>query len=153
MAAPLECPVLVGRDDVLADLVTTISDAESPHTPVMVVRGEAGIGKSRLVSTALAVLRERGIVAVTAGCVEPDRVTPYALVADVLGDAETVHRLAASTAATRSLSAAVVAHAERAAEDRPAVIVFEDIQWADEASLEVIRLVGRAASAHRVTLI
>lgn len=153
VAAPLVCPALIGRDVELADVVDTICGSGSMRGSVIVVRGEAGVGKSRLVAAALATLSERGIHAVMAGCVEPDRMTPYALVADVLDDAETLRRLVAGTAPARTLSSALIAHVERTSPDGPGVLVLEDVHWADEPSLEVIRLVGREASKRRLSLV
>lgn len=46
-------PVLVGRDDELAVLVAATEDVRKGRRSVLVVRGEAGIGKSSLVDAAV----------------------------------------------------------------------------------------------------
>ena len=41
----------------------------------------------------------------------------------------------------------------RAAEDRPLIIVWEDLHWADQASVEFVELLGDSVAAHRILMI
>lgn len=152
-APPLICPALIGRDGELAELVRVAGITPSGHGSVVLVRGEAGIGKSRLVGAALETLDELGIGHLTAGCVESDRMTPYGLVADALDDPATLQRLAAGHAPARSLGSAVVARLERLAGGGRSVLVLEDVHWADEPSLDVIRFLGRLTATRPVSLV
>ncbi len=50
---PLLSPVVVGRDDVLALLARKIGEARAGRGQCLLIAGEAGIGKSRLVGTVI----------------------------------------------------------------------------------------------------
>lgn len=152
-APPLVCPALIGRETELEELLGALGGTDSSRGTVVVIRGEAGIGKSRLVAAAVSILESRGVRHLSAGCVEPDRMTPYGLVADVLHDAATLQSLAGGPAPARALCAALLARLERLAGGVPDVLVLEDVHWADEPSLEVIRLLGRASAMRPLSLI
>lgn len=64
MPARISSPILVGRDDLLATVTRAIGDAASGAPRFVIVRGEAGIGKSRLVNEATAHLPGRTLVLV-----------------------------------------------------------------------------------------
>ena len=48
---PLVCPILVGRDDLLALAVGRLEDAAAGQGHVLFLAGEAGIGKTRLLGS------------------------------------------------------------------------------------------------------
>ncbi len=88
---PLACPILVGRASQVAGLIQVIAQAQSGHGQIVLLAGEAGMGKTRLVAEAqtrfLAGLApaERSAPLVLIGrCFEPDRGVPYAPVLDLL---------------------------------------------------------------------
>ena len=56
---------------------------------MVVLRGEAGIGNSRLVIAVSEVLVQHGFRVFNASCVDPDRMTPYALISDLMLNANT----------------------------------------------------------------
>jgi DNA-binding CsgD family transcriptional regulator/tetratricopeptide (TPR) repeat protein len=56
---------MLGRDDQLCALMDAIDGA----APLVLVVGDAGIGKSRLVAAAVETAREQGVVALVGGCV------------------------------------------------------------------------------------
>jgi predicted ATPase len=58
----MRCPVFVGRDAELAALAEMFSRAAGGRGACAVVIGEAGVGKTRLVSEAADGARERGQV-------------------------------------------------------------------------------------------
>src|SRR6187402_538240 len=60
MPARLSSPDLVGRDDALAALTGAIGAAAGPR--FVIVRGEAGIGKTRLIREAIAQLPDDTLV-------------------------------------------------------------------------------------------
>ena len=88
MAAPLVkpilCPILIGRGPYLSALHDCIDEAASGHGRVVLVAGEAGIGKSRLISEAGIYASACGLRIVTGHCFEPDEALPYAPLVDVL---------------------------------------------------------------------
>src|SRR5262249_50952804 len=110
---------------------------------VLFVGGEAGVGKTSLVR------------AFTAGCGDartlagacdplftPRPLGPLLAVADdVGGELKTV----VESEATPHEVAAALARELRASE--PTVFVLEDVHWADEATLDVVRLLARRAGA------
>jgi predicted ATPase len=55
-----------------------------PFPKVLLISGEAGIGKSRLVSDARAMADQTGRRSVIASCFETDRALPYAFARDLL---------------------------------------------------------------------
>ncbi len=95
MTAPFEisviCPVLVGRTSQLDLLDRSIAEVMSGHGQIVLIAGEAGIGKSRLTAEAgarfrahLATSDQLAARILTGRCFEPDRVLPYAPLLDVL---------------------------------------------------------------------
>jgi len=132
-------PMLLDRDVELALLDRLVDDLETSGGRVVLVRGEAAIGKSTLISAFLDAARSRAEVHI-GGCddllipqplgpfwdmarSEPTLAVPLAN-GDRAGVLEVVLDLL-----TRSL--------------RPTLIALEDIQWADEATLDAIKYLGR----------
>src|SRR3982751_71047 len=93
------CPVLVGREGALDATRALLERARGGEGGVLLVAGEAGIGKWGLRGETVARARERGFVVLRGACFEADRATPYAPLLDLVRD------LSATS------SAAVVAHA------------------------------------------
>jgi Cdc6-like AAA superfamily ATPase len=56
----VRCPVVVGRDGELTALAEVFGQAASGPGVCVVVTGEAGVGKTRLVTEAAGQARERG---------------------------------------------------------------------------------------------
>ena len=88
---PLISPTLVGRDATLAALLRHARSALAAAGGVLLISGEAGIGKSRLNATVSAALRgeQPQLRILTATCFEADRDYPYGPLAQFLGDALT----------------------------------------------------------------
>jgi DNA-binding CsgD family transcriptional regulator len=93
MAAPFTrsiiCPVFIGRGLYIDALVQLIEQACSGHGQTVLIAGEAGIGKTRLVAEALATLRssrsqDRTPMVLQGRCFELDRSLPYAPLLDLL---------------------------------------------------------------------
>lgn len=81
-------PVLVGRDKELSALTQFVEQAARGNGYVALVAGEAGIGKSRLVSEMIARAEKRGLQILKGNCFETDRALPYAPFTDLLRDAQ-----------------------------------------------------------------
>jgi DNA-binding CsgD family transcriptional regulator/tetratricopeptide (TPR) repeat protein len=156
--------VFVGRSFELA----VLREAWSAGPPRWVlVGGEAGIGKTRLVTEFAGEVSAQGARVVVGNCppVAPGLV-PFAPVAEVLrelgepvaeslarGHAEAISRLLeVDVPAGRSrmpgeaerarLLGAVRAVLERACGEAPLLVVFEDLQWADASTREVLAFLG-----------
>ncbi|MGK5683510.1 helix-turn-helix transcriptional regulator [Actinoplanes sp. URMC 104] len=128
-------PVMIGRESELRRLAQLASSGEPA---IAVIAGEPGIGKTRLVHELIAGLPDGTVVLV--GQAEPGSLSrPYEVLLDAIDgrpgvDAE---QLAALADARRSpverlhTGLAIVAGLIG---DAPAVIVFEDLHWADSES-------------------
>jgi DNA-binding CsgD family transcriptional regulator len=81
---PYVSPILAGRADELSALQGWIQRAYAGAGQVMLISGEAGIGKSRLIGEARAFARERSFTVLQGNCFEPDRTLPFAPFLDLL---------------------------------------------------------------------
>jgi DNA-binding CsgD family transcriptional regulator/tetratricopeptide (TPR) repeat protein len=81
---PIVCPVLLGRDRQLQALRDLAAHAACGSGQTLLVVGEAGIGKSRLVNEFATHLDSDGWAVVRGSCFERERTVPYALVAEML---------------------------------------------------------------------
>jgi DNA-binding CsgD family transcriptional regulator len=127
------------REDELATLVSLLEDLDSSGGRVALIRGEAGIGKSTLIADFAAALEGRADILVGA-C--DDLLTPQPL-----GPLWDIARREASVASPlrrddrRGVMEALLDLVSR--RPRPTMIVLEDTQWADEATLDAITFLGR----------
>src|SRR4249919_1376867 len=78
------CPVLVGRDIPLRSVHAVLERAAGGHGGVLLVAGEAGIGKSRMLKEAASDAKRRGFVVLRGACFEADRADPYAPLLDLV---------------------------------------------------------------------
>jgi DNA-binding CsgD family transcriptional regulator len=78
------CPVLIGRDAPLSTVLHTLDRARVAHGNTLLVSGEAGIGKSRLVRAMVERARSLGFVTLQGSCFEADRAQPYAPILDLV---------------------------------------------------------------------
>jgi DNA-binding winged helix-turn-helix (wHTH) protein len=140
---------LLERDHELDVLSTTLARAEREgRGSVVLVAGEAGIGKSSLVQAFVATT---GVARpLIGGC--DDLASPRAL-----GPLRDVARepgspLAAAFADGGDADSVLAATLDLLA-DGPAVLVIEDVHWADDATLDLLRLVGRRIDALPAVLV
>ena len=86
MSARLSSPILIGRVPEMATLEEALGRAEDGEPVVVLVGGEAGIGKSRLVRELADRARERGDLVLEGGCVSlgSDEGLPFAPIAEAL---------------------------------------------------------------------
>jgi DNA-binding SARP family transcriptional activator len=163
---------VVGRDTELAVIGDCVKRAVvDGGCEVVVVSGEAGVGKTTLIAEAARVAFDGGACVLFGHC-EEDLVNPYQLFAEALGhvvdetcgdlltsladgDAAVLagllpglaRRLPATCVPTMTdadtgryqLFAAVVEVLAWLSAQQPVVLVLEDLQWADRASLQLLR--------------
>jgi DNA-binding CsgD family transcriptional regulator len=126
---------MIGRDRELRTLVRLAADGR-PHAAI--VSGEPGVGKTRLIQELLGRVAEGTVVLV--GHAEPGSLSrPYEVLMDALDGRDDVDeaRLAALGDANRSPVERLHAGVDLVTDligDRPAVVVFEDLHWADSES-------------------
>ena len=152
---------LVGREvelDLAAAAVRAVSEGTGS---ALVIEGEAGIGKTRLVEYVVDAARSRG-VAVYGGQAHPfERTRPFGVVAAALslsrrspdprraaiGELLGGRRPGAPVPGAADIQYRVVEEivdlVESACSERPTLLVAEDIHWADSASLVTILSVAR----------
>jgi predicted ATPase len=80
----LVCPLLLAHEPQLAALDSMLTQAREGHGRTVLVSGEAGVGKSRLVAEVQVHAQQHGVVLIQGRCFEPDRVLPYAPLLDLL---------------------------------------------------------------------
>lgn len=140
---------LLERADELAALGAAARAAARSTGTVMLVHGEAGIGKSAVVGALRSRLpaEARLLVGWCDALSTPRTLGPLKDVAPALGGA-----LAASLASSDREGVMSALHA--ALQDGPVTaLVIEDVHWADEATLDVLRFLGRRAPVMPVILV
>jgi DNA-binding CsgD family transcriptional regulator len=132
---------LLERDPELAALDSALVDAAAGSGSVVLICGEAGIGKTNLVR-AFQQTGGRRARLLAGSC--DDLLTPRALgpFRDV-ARAAPAGRLAVALAAGTRDAVLSALHEELSDSGRPTVLVVEDAHWADEATLDVLAYLGR----------
>ena len=155
----LVCPILVGRDDLLELADRRITDAAAGRGQLILLAGEAGIGKSRLLGAIRRKARAAGFLAANGSLAPQDQQLPAALILELartlsrsdgteeLGDDLLALGPDPTADALGSRRRFVIQAADRIARfaDRPVMLDFEDVQWADEISLEIVGELARRA--------
>ena len=137
---------LIGRERELGILRAALDELGRGHGGVVALIAEAGLGKSRLVAEARASWRGRWS---ESRAVAYERGRPYAQFEQQLralgavgDDIATLIGLAASSlegeALKREIARLVAERVRSAAEAAPVVLVFDDLHWADAASLGLL---------------
>ncbi len=173
-------PVFVGRAPELAVLGTALADAGAGRPQALLLGGEAGVGKSRLVEEFLAAAEASGAVVAVGGCVEAGADgLPFAPVATAL---RALHRrlgaeLARAAAGQEGELARLLPELgertrewhdedgrarlfeltarllERLAADRTLVVVIEDLHWADSSTRELLGYLFRSLTTARLVVL
>ena len=177
---------VVGRETEIQTVTTAFKRvAGGEGREVLLVSGEAGLGKTTLVAEAARVASDTGACVLFGHC-EEDLATPYQLFAEALGHYVThapEEQLRAHVAAHGSelsrlvptlasrirdlppskatdsdterflVFAAVVGLLGTMSQEQPVVLVLDDLQWADKASLLLLRHLAAAEQAMRVLIL
>ena len=77
-------PVFVGRNEELGQLTDALAAVQAGSGRCILVSGDAGVGKSRLIAEVDARARSRGFLSLAGRCFEQDRSFPYAPLIDML---------------------------------------------------------------------
>jgi DNA-binding SARP family transcriptional activator len=142
-ASPTTADDLVGREPELATAVHALDRALTGAGGVLVVTGEAGIGKTRFVAEVIAIAADRG-ARVGRGTWDPDPGPPlagwHAAVAGAVGTTDALAPV--SDEAVRDAASEVYRLADSLATrlgEAPTVLALDDVHWADPDSLRLAR--------------
>lgn len=172
MAERISCPTLVGRERHFQRISELIADETDSH-PLVIIGGEAGIGKTRLLHAVLDHARDRGAIVLEGACVPYAGLTlAYGPVIDAVrrgppGDSAGAAlrrriRVALRAASMSSAAASVgqgrifeeiITAIEDAAQQREIVFGVEDIHWSDAATGDLIAFLVPSLGTGRVTLV
>src|SRR3954468_1416898 len=150
-------------------LLTSILDGIGDHGQALVLRGEPGIGKSRLLAVAAQTARERGMTVLTAAGVQSEASLPFAGLHQLLrpvreraADLPPVQRdaLDAAFGLTREVAPeryriAMVSLdlVSDVAGDAPLLLVIEDAHWLDQPTADVLAFVARRIESDPIVLL
>jgi len=174
------CPVVIGRDEQLSELEDALLEALRGQGGVVLLSGDAGMGKSRLAAELSECGERLGCSVLFGGCSEADLALPYLPFLEAIGN----HLSRTDVAALRErlgpaapelaqlfpqlgdaappqpdqtgklrLFEAVVAILGDAARENGLLLVVEDIHWADPSTRELLDYLTRRLRAERVLLL
>ena len=174
--------LLVGRRDELLAFERTLADVEREEARALGLRGEPGIGKSRLLAELGGRARDRGLLVLAGRAAELERDLTFAVLQDALAplvneeataravsevEEAQLRELAAVLPPTGPLAEvepalvsgerhrvarSVRALLERVAADRPVALLLDDVHWADPASVDVLALLLHRPPRGRVLM-
>jgi len=143
---------MLERDAELAALAHAAREAADRHGSVVLVKGEAGIGKSSLVEALRSHLPAEGrmLVGYCDDLATPRTLGPFRDLVGSVGT-ELSHAVMDGRERDRVLTAL---RTELTWPDHPTVLVIEDVHWADDATLDALRyLIRRIADLPAVLIL
>jgi len=166
---------LVGREAELARLRGLLEDAAAGRAVTGLVSGDAGIGKSRLVTEAMRIAERDGFTVLCGQCAEIGDSVPYLPFADafraapphiekavkarpvlsrLLPDGDGQAQEADWAGLTRQqMFGAVLSLLSELAADGPVLLVIEDLHWADATTRHLLTFLARMLHRERVAII
>ncbi len=153
--SPLHLPSIVGRDRELGILYDCLDAAVSGHGGIVLIGGEAGIGKTALAEAVTQEALKQGALVLVGRCYDLTETPPYGPWVELFGRYRQIEGMpplppafAARSTVGDVASEAALFHQVRVffdelAERRPAVLLLDDLHWADPVSLDLLRFVAR----------
>jgi tetratricopeptide (TPR) repeat protein len=160
---PAELPC-VGRNEELAQILGALVEAERGRGSSWVVTGPAGIGKSRLFRRIDEIASQRGLD-VRWGHGLEGSLTPLLPFREMLRGAQAGGKRAAGGSPGRTASPDpwmlpvdlalihLIDEVELASEERPQVVLIDDLQFADVESLRCLRQLVRRSREHAIVIV
>ncbi|GAC1509920.1 MAG: helix-turn-helix transcriptional regulator [Candidatus Dormibacteraceae bacterium] len=175
------CPTLIGRDSELSTLEDALLSALRGDGGVVVVGGEAGMGKTRLVNTLAGRARRLNCVVLSGGCSEAELALPYLPFLEAIGNYLETANIAAlrerlgtateelaqlfpqmgrpafssgdASQAKLRLFESMLLLLRDAAGPRALLFILEDLQWADPATRELLDYATRRLRSTNVLIV
>jgi len=139
---------LLERETGLKDLKGWMDEAVAGHGRLVFVAGEAGIGKTALVRVFAQMVE--GIARVAAGACDPlSTPRPLGPLLDVQEIAPEAARRLERGAPRAEVFQAFLSDIA----DVPTVVIFEDAQWSDDATLDLLQFLGRRIHRTRALMV
>ncbi len=174
-------PVLIGRDSELSELEDALLSALRGDGGVVIVGGEAGMGKTRLVNALATRGRRLGCAVFSGGCSEAELSLPYLPFLEAIGNylattdlASLRDRLGSAaeelaqlfpqmgrpsvisgdpTQAKLRLFESMLLLLRDAARSRALLLILEDLQWADTTTRELLDYATRRLRSTNVLIV
>jgi DNA-binding NarL/FixJ family response regulator len=174
---PVNSPVLIGREREVDALHALIDQVRRGQGQMILLSGEAGIGKSRLAAEGKRQASERGFLLLQGECFPSDHSSPYAPLLDLLSlsianteplvrelaslfpalldhaTEETSSRALEPEQEKRHLFVALTRLFTGLASKQPVLLIIEDIHWSDEMSLEFLHYLARRCARHPLLIV
>lgn len=152
---------LIGRDDELTRLAGVLDRARARDARAVLIAGDAGVGKTRVLAEAAGRASDNGMTVLTGHCVDLGDVgLPYLPFTEILGVLAADERFAGALAAHPAVGRLLGGGAADGARDAggrlrlfegmagllaavtevaPLLLVLEDLHWADQSSRDLLR--------------
>jgi DNA-binding NarL/FixJ family response regulator len=175
-SVPRSTAPLVGRFAELTSLVDAVAGARDGASAAVVVGGDAGVGKTRLLTELIASATADGVVCLIGHCVDlGDTPPPYLPFTEaftrftaehpevgerLLSDFPALARLLPGRAAEASVPVergelfdSVLSGLAQLAADQPVTLVVEDVHWADQATRDLLGFLFTRMTGERITVV
>src|SRR5918998_3293991 len=178
MANRMTSARFVGRSGQLAELEAALHDAVDKRSTLVLVAGESGVGKSRLLDELVGRARERDALVLVGDCVDlGDGELPYvpligalrpllrdghpaldalpdplrgALAAVLPGFGD---RATGGQASQATVFEALLALLEGLSQERPVLLSIEDLHWADSSTRHFLSFLSRTLCGERIVVV
>jgi predicted ATPase len=158
-------PLLAGRERELRVLRDHLAASVAGRGSLMLIGGEAGIGKTALAETICREAAAAGALALTGHCYDLTETPPYGPwtdlfaryrptddlppLPDAFGERGTIGAVASEAALFQQVQDFLAAVTAR----QPLVVLLDDLHWADPASLDLLRFIARHADSSALLFI
>jgi len=158
-------PLLVGRDREQATLRVALDAARDGRGSLVLIGGEAGIGKTALAEVLLAEAGAQGALVLVGRCYDLTETPPYGPWVELFGryrqadempplpDAFAVRGTVGEVTSQAALFQQVLDFLAALAAARPVLVLLDDLHWADASSLDLLRFVARQLGALPLLLV
>ena len=156
---------IVGRANERAQLLQILDTTLTSAGRLVLVSGEAGIGKTTLIEDVARKAAERDMLVLSAGCYDLTTTPPYGPWVEILRAYPVTTGLRAPPVELRErggseqlgsqehLFRIVADFLSEIAAVTPVILILEDLHWADHASLDLLRFLARQVTRQRLLLL